>query len=367
MYEPDENIQNLQNQLNGHYLYGVDQVTNVTFSWIPLSNLMDNDYGDNPYLVEHLIPEYGITCIAGKPKSGKSFIALQLAKNIAEGSPAFGHFETKQAKVLLIAKEDRERLLQDRLKMFHTPRELPIIISTDQSVYMDTEKYLYTIISFCRSHNISVVIADSFRRFLNGDENSSQEVTKLHSFFKKLNDASISVIFIHHHRKGSGENTEALRGSSDIHAMVDSLLTITRKEVQQAIEISQDALREDIPIEPFNLSIPTFQEHSLEYTFIQTIQGGQIRSALDEAMIGVLDYLSGQTSPVYQAQIIEELITNRKASYKNGTIKNALVELTKTGRVTPKAEGVRTFYLLTDHPSVGQTPNAPDGVTEENL
>jgi len=363
MYESNEE-NNYLTQLNGHYLYGVDQ---VTFSWIPLSNLMDKEYGDNPYLVDHLIPEYGITCIAGKPKSGKSFIALQLAKNIAEGSPAFGHFETKQANVLLIAKEDHERLLKDRLEKFRTPKELPIIISTDQSVFMDTEIYLNTIITFCHEKNISVVIADSFRRFLKGDENSSQDVTKLHSFFKKLNDAFISVIFIHHHRKGLGENTEALRGSSDIHAMVDSLLTITRGEVEKAIEVSQDALRVDVPIDPFSLSIPTFEENSFEYTYIQSLQSSLTRSAMDEAMLEILDYLSHQNEPVYQTQIIEELINVRKATYKNGTIKCALVQLSKTGRIQPRPSGVRTFYELTRPPSIGQTNNSPDGITKGEL
>ena len=66
------------------------------------------------YLVGEILHE-GLTILAGKPKKGKSYMALDMSLAMAVGRLAFRHFPTKQQRVLYVSLEDGERRLQTRL------------------------------------------------------------------------------------------------------------------------------------------------------------------------------------------------------------------------------------------------------------
>src|SRR5262249_11215399 len=72
--------------------------------------------GFNPmfYVIPGLIPE-GLTILAGKPKIGKSWMALDIASGLAGGYYILGNIKLEQADVLYCALEDNERRLQNRL------------------------------------------------------------------------------------------------------------------------------------------------------------------------------------------------------------------------------------------------------------
>jgi biotin operon repressor len=66
------------------------------------------------WIVKDLIPE-GLSLLAGRPKIGKSWFALNIAVAVAEGSIALNKFETSQSKVLYIPYEDNTRRIKSRL------------------------------------------------------------------------------------------------------------------------------------------------------------------------------------------------------------------------------------------------------------
>ena len=57
----------------------------------------------------------GLTLLAGKPKKGKSYLALDMSLSIAVGRQAFLKFPTRQSKVLYVSLEDGERRIKRRL------------------------------------------------------------------------------------------------------------------------------------------------------------------------------------------------------------------------------------------------------------
>jgi len=67
------------------------------------------------WIIEDLIPE-GLGILAGRPKIGKSWLALNLSLAIAQGGTALGQFKTNKSKVLYIPYEDNYRRLKDRIK-----------------------------------------------------------------------------------------------------------------------------------------------------------------------------------------------------------------------------------------------------------
>lgn len=82
---------------------------------IRLSDLMTTVFPPVKWAVPGLLSE-GLSLLAGKPKLGKSWLALNLAITIAAGGKALGDMQTVEGDVLYLALEDRLRRVQDRAR-----------------------------------------------------------------------------------------------------------------------------------------------------------------------------------------------------------------------------------------------------------
>ena len=58
----------------------------------------------------------GLTILAGKVKSGKSWLMLGIALSIAAGTPILGSYDAERFAVLYLALEDNKRRLQYRIR-----------------------------------------------------------------------------------------------------------------------------------------------------------------------------------------------------------------------------------------------------------
>src|SRR5205807_3358146 len=67
------------------------------------------------WTIPEILPE-GLTLLAGKPKLGKSWLALSVALAVAAGGFALGKQPVTQGGVLYLALEDNERRLQSRAR-----------------------------------------------------------------------------------------------------------------------------------------------------------------------------------------------------------------------------------------------------------
>lgn len=81
---------------------------------ISAKTLINKELPPLRWAIPGLLPE-GLVILAGAPKLGKSWLALDLSVSIAEGMAALGQFPTEGGGVLYIALEDSERRLQTRL------------------------------------------------------------------------------------------------------------------------------------------------------------------------------------------------------------------------------------------------------------
>jgi RecA-family ATPase len=70
--------------------------------------------------IKYVVPGYvaeGLTILAGRPKLGKSWMALDMAVAVATGGKALGSVQCDHADVLYLALEDNDRRLKDRLSV----------------------------------------------------------------------------------------------------------------------------------------------------------------------------------------------------------------------------------------------------------
>ena len=82
------------------------------------AELMKMEIPEPKWAVNEIIPE-GLSLLAGKPKRGKSMMALNLGISITNGGLALGRYEAVRGPVIYLALEDTKRRLQTRLKQMH--------------------------------------------------------------------------------------------------------------------------------------------------------------------------------------------------------------------------------------------------------
>ncbi len=83
-------------------------------SGISAAALMAKQFQPVRYIINDLLAE-GATLFAGKPKLGKSWLALDIGLAVASGHPLFGSLPVEGGDVLYLALEDSERRLRSRL------------------------------------------------------------------------------------------------------------------------------------------------------------------------------------------------------------------------------------------------------------
>jgi AAA domain-containing protein len=94
---------------------GVDHKTGWRANVFTAAALQKIDFPPVSYVIPGLIPE-GLTILAGRPKIGKSWGALEIAIGVARGIKVFGGTEeVEQGDVLYCALEDNKRRLKRRL------------------------------------------------------------------------------------------------------------------------------------------------------------------------------------------------------------------------------------------------------------
>lgn len=89
--------------------------------WIPgpeipitAEALLALDIPDPEFIVDELLTP-GLTIMAGKPKTGKSWLAYSLAVDVAVGRPVLGHFPSVPTGVLYLTLEDTAQRARSRL------------------------------------------------------------------------------------------------------------------------------------------------------------------------------------------------------------------------------------------------------------
>ncbi len=180
------------------------------------------------WLVEGLILNDAVTMLNAYAKEGKTYLTMEIARCVATGEPLFRFLETKQGTVLVIDSENSWPLLKGRYEKLGVSEELPIKYLSFQPVRLDTRSGIEALKEAVRDINPALIIFDTLTRFHRKKENEAGEMAIVMETQKELAEAGHSVLTLHHRRKGEGREEEMVRGSGDILASVDNLLTLKK-------------------------------------------------------------------------------------------------------------------------------------------
>ena len=191
------------------------------------------DHTRSKHIVDGLIP-LGLTILAGAPKSGKSWMMLDIALAVSSGRPFFGK-ETEQCGVLYCALEDTEERLQARLlDLAEAPSEHLHFVKTCPKTDAGFQTSLREILE--QNPKIKLVIVDTLQKIRGGGSGKSSvnqyerddgELSKLKKFADRY---GIAIVLVHHLRKMK-DRTDPLNeisGSTAISGTADTILVLQK-------------------------------------------------------------------------------------------------------------------------------------------
>lgn len=277
------------------------------------------------WLVEGLWGEQAVGFIGGTPKSGKSFLALELAVAVASGRPCLGRFEVPDpGPVLLFAAEDTAADVRHRVAGLARARRvdlerLAVGLITEPVLQLDRPSHQYRLAATLDKIRPRLLILDPLVRLHAGDENSAADTSALLGFLRGLQrEFGVALVIVHHVRKSasSGQPGQALRGSGDLHAWSDSNLFVLHRA--SGLELHTEH-RNHPALEPMGVELRTDPAH-----LVVTALSSEPEAA-DTLRARVLQTLT--TEPSTRSALRERL------SVRNETLGRVLTELEADGRV----------------------------------
>lgn len=208
-----------------------------------LSELLTMELPDPKWAVPGLLSE-GLTMLCGKPKLGKSWMALNLAMTIAAGGLALGKIRVQPAHVLYLALEDRLRRVQDRARKVmkglgsEANDRLQFAVEwprQDQLGVSFLAEWAQTISQMEQQPALIVIdVWAKFRAPSNARGNAYEQDYNQLSEVKSMGDHfGTSILAVHHTRKGAAEDVfDEVSGTQGIAGAADGTLILARSRGQ---------------------------------------------------------------------------------------------------------------------------------------
>lgn len=177
------------------------------------------------YCVDGLISQ-GLFILAGAPKVGKSWLALDMCLSIAKGEKVLGK-ETSCGHVVYLSLEDSLIRLQNRLyELTDDPSDNLHFAIMAESISNGLPEQ----IEYCRKRfdDLKIVFIDTLQMVRNESESSYSSDYKELSVMKALADKlGIAIVLVHHTRKCSDSDPfNMISGSTGLSGCVDGSMVL---------------------------------------------------------------------------------------------------------------------------------------------
>jgi hypothetical protein len=190
------------------------------------------------WLIEGILKEGTLAVLYGEPKSTKSFIALDWAASLTEGSDWFG-FTTPHPRDVVYVQAESPWGLGDRLKAWQEARagDLARLRFLYHPLNMLDPADRKSLVELVRKEGVEpglVVLDTMARTFGGGDENSSQDMGKFIRNADLLKEELGTAVLVVHH---PGRNVRrGPRGSTALYGALDTLMLLKKVNAERSAD-----------------------------------------------------------------------------------------------------------------------------------
>ncbi|MFG0316316.1 MAG: AAA family ATPase [Planctomycetota bacterium JB042] len=283
------------------------------------------------YVVDGILPEGALAAIYGRPKTGKTFVAIDLVLSVVTGRKWMGR-TTKQGPVVYVAAEGGPRLRR-RFIAWEEDRD-----RVEDGFYLvpepvrpgdpdDLEK-LRRFVSGMDPKPRIIVLDTVARCILPGDENSNHDMSNFVEGLGGLQrEFGCTVLLIHH----TGHEDSRERGASALRGAVDTLIRV--RETDRTMTLTCEAQKDDEPFAPIHAKLRVVE-----------LDEGRTSCVVDEAETVSDD----NPRERHELMILEALAEDEDRTraellsatdVPEGTLAGRLIELTHQGLVEKVSRG----------------------------
>lgn len=211
---------------------------------VPLSELIVMDTPDIiSWYEDAVLPVSGTMIIHATFKSFKTWVALDLAASLAQGTAWAGFTNLGgPARVAYLNFEIPWAYYQERVRRFNDAATEPELLGSNYYGYepltrprlvAGNEESENKMMKTLMDGGIEVVVIDPIRRTLGfANPNAEDEVRRLLYFVERLNDSGMTVVMVHHDNKESdkhgGGDPSGMTGSGAWAGDPDTIVTLSR-------------------------------------------------------------------------------------------------------------------------------------------
>lgn len=297
-------------------------------------------FAEPRWAVPDLLPE-GLGILAGRPKMGKSWLALAVGAAVASGGHALGKIRVSAGDVLYLALEDRERRLKSRLDILLDDAAFPERLHF-ATTWPRGDAGASGIRLWLDDHrDARLIVVDTLARFREPDKGKGSAYAGDYDALSGLQSLAIErrvcILLIHHLRKMAADDPmDTISGTLGITGACDAVLVLARERgaadavlhiTGRDIEDAQHALKWDAP------------------TCLWTILGDAAAVRVSQERRDILALLAG--GPAYPKGLAEALGKPR------GTVRKLLHGMVHAGEVATTGD---LYHLPT-----GNTGNRGNG------
>lgn len=223
-----------------------------------------NDFKKEPqpirWLIKHHLQEQALIMVHGPSGGGKTFVVLDQILHIASGQKEWLGHKVKTGSVVYLAGEGHQGL-KGRIAAWcqdHNVDDLNMWLSQRGTDLNTIEgEVLVNMAIDSLPTTPSIIVVDTLHRFLNGDENSSQDAkTMLDACGRLMERYNCSVLLVHH----TGVSEEAqhrARGSSAWRGALDIEFSVVPGSPEKPMELIQRKSKDAELTQPVYLNLKT--------------------------------------------------------------------------------------------------------------
>ena len=203
------------------------------------ADLMEMELPEPCWVVPGILPE-GLGILAGNPKLGKSWLALNICLAVACGGAALGQIAVESGDVLYLALEDTKRRLQSRLrKMLPQGQKAPARLHLATEWERVDEGGIARLEQWLEEHpSARLIVIDTLQKVrtarARGGDLYADDYAGVSNLKAIADRFGVGVVVIHHRRKGQGDDDlEAVSGTYGLTGAADSILSLKRERGRQ--------------------------------------------------------------------------------------------------------------------------------------
>ncbi len=199
---------------------------------ITAAELMNMEFEPTRWVVPDVLPE-GLSLLAGKPKKGKSWMALGMCEAVATGGVAFGVKHVEQGDALYLALEDNKKRLKKRLGKVLDGRPGPDRMHVEVSWPRLDQGGAEKLDGWLTDHpDARLVVIDTLakiRKPASGANVYAEDYAALELLLPLAAKHGVAIVVVHHLRKmAAADPMDEISSSTGLTAGVDGFLILRR-------------------------------------------------------------------------------------------------------------------------------------------